>query len=1047
MTSVRDTFIGCILVLLAGGSYAQSGELTREQAEKLTLDAVALYRSGDSTAALANLDRALAFYRHTGDRASQEEVLYARGMVLAKKGEHAKALESFKESLSIAREIGSKGEATVLHDMAHTFIDMRQYAEAAQAFEAERAAHARTGDRKAEGEAVHNLGFVEAAQSRDDQALARLDQALAIRREVGDRDGEARTLEIAAFVHGRARQPQKALELYEKALAIWRAVGEAAKADQTQTQIAGLRGRLAGVQQPPTEKQRAQSSQANDLNNECIALMTRGDHAGARATCERARDLFRRAGDRSGEAMALVAAGMVDFMRGDYMRAHRAELQALALARETGSEELQANAVNNLALIHLARAQYPQALTYFERALTIFRKYHDLLAEERTIGNLAGVHLSLGHLTEATEMYEKVLPRQRGKDRAGILISLGVIRSLKKDFTAARDLLQQAVAIQRTLGDPLIRTSLGNLGTVHAELGENAKAMEYLQEALALDRKLGDRASESGELARIAEIHARQDEPAKALELYQRALELVREIGAPPAEAHVLAGIARIHESQGRLQPALDAYQQAIAIEETVRAGGQTEEIKTALAERSSDVYQRTGRLLVRLGRPADAFDLTERARGRTFLDQLGNTGVEVRAGGAGEEIEQERLVRLAVAGLNRLLMQEKAKPGTQQNADRIRTLSSQLAAKRREYAEVLTRLKISDPEYASLISISPLKLPELQRLLDADTTLLSYFVTADTTLAFVVTREAFQAVELPVSEKELNAAIDELRSFASVGGPPSPALARLSASLIEPLLPLLKTPLVGIVPHGTLHLLPFAALRGKKAGSWLGDDYTLFHLPTGSSLPFIQQKRKAARGDLFAVSQGRAAGLPPLRHAENEAQTIAALFGTTALIGGAATETAFRERAGRSGILHIAAHGQLNAAAPLFSRLVLAADDEFETARDGSLEVREIYGLDLKQASLVVLSACQTQLGAQSRGDEVVGLSRAFIYAGTPAVLASLWSVDDVATASLMTSFYGHLRKGVGNAAALRAAQAETRGKHPDPYYWASFVLTGDPR
>jgi CHAT domain-containing protein len=116
------------------------------------------------------------------------------------------------------------------------------------------------------------------------------------------------------------------------------------------------------------------------------------------------------------------------------------------------------------------------------------------------------------------------------------------------------------------------------------------------------------------------------------------------------------------------------------------------------------------------------------------------------------------------------------------------------------------------------------------------------------------------------------------------------------------------------------------------------------------------------------------------------------------------------------------------------------------DTRNDGNLEVHEIYGLDLARADLVVLSACQTQLGAQSAGDDVVGLNRAFIYAGAPTVVASLWTVDDEATGSFMTAFYKHLRQGQGKAAALRQAQLETRERYPHPYYWAAFVLTGDP-
>ena len=191
----------------------------------------------------------------------------------------------------------------------------------------------------------------------------------------------------------------------------------------------------------------------------------------------------------------------------------------------------------------------------------------------------------------------------------------------------------------------------------------------------------------------------------------------------------------------------------------------------------------------------------------------------------------------------------------------------------------------------------------------------------------------------------------------------------------------------------------------------------------------------------MLALAQSQAEGFPLLRYANQEALTIAKLYNTQPLVGSAAMESALIARASNFNILHLAAHGELNQDSPLFSRIILAPGGD----TDGSLEVHEVYGLDLAKADLVVLSACQTQLGKQSRGDDIIGLTRAFFYAGTPTVIASLWKVDDQATMDLMTSFYTHLRQGMSKAGALQAAQAETREKYPHPKYWAAFVLTGD--
>lgn len=182
--------------------------------------------------------------------------------------------------------------------------------------------------------------------------------------------------------------------------------------------------------------------------------------------------------------------------------------------------------------------------------------------------------------------------------------------------------------------------------------------------------------------------------------------------------------------------------------------------------------------------------------------------------------------------------------------------------------------------------------------------------------------------------------------------------------------------------------------------------------------------------------------GLPLLENAYGEARDVASILGAEPLLGDDATVSSVQKHAGDYEIIHLIAHIDHDRKNPEISRVILGhgKDDE------GALELDQVVALDLKKTSLVVLSGCQSQAGKRSRNDDVVGLTRAFIYAGSSSVIASLWSVDDEATRALMVSFYTHLKRGLGKAQALRAAQIEVRQKYPNPYYWAGFVLTGDP-
>ncbi|NEO66722.1 MAG: CHAT domain-containing protein, partial [Moorea sp. SIO4G2] len=326
------------------------------------------------------------------------------------------------------------------------------------------------------------------------------------------------------------------------------------------------------------------------------------------------------------------------------------------------------------------------------------------------------------------------------------------------------------------------------------------------------------------------------------------------------------------------------------------------------------------------------------------------------------------------------------------------------------------------------------------QSLLDADTTLVEYFVTDERTLAFIITRNSFHTVPLNVTRQQLTEELTLFQDFADLDEPHPLELKNLHDWLIVPLQPHLNTTTITIVPHSILHYLPFAALTDGK--QYLSDNYALLSLPSASILRYLPDKGKSTTGSLLALGDPTIPGLSPLTHAQKEVETIAQLFKTKALVGEAATESALRSRATQSGIIHLAVHGKYNQINPLFSAIRLLED----TQHDGSLEVHEVYGLDLTSTTnLVVLSACQTKIGELSRGDEVVGLTRAFLYAGTPTIIASLWNVDDAATGLLMKQFYSHWQGGMNKAEALQQAQKDLRETYPHPYFWAAFSLTGD--
>jgi CHAT domain-containing protein len=307
-------------------------------------------------------------------------------------------------------------------------------------------------------------------------------------------------------------------------------------------------------------------------------------------------------------------------------------------------------------------------------------------------------------------------------------------------------------------------------------------------------------------------------------------------------------------------------------------------------------------------------------------------------------------------------------------------------------------------------------------------------------TLAFVITRDSSHVSELHVTEGQLALAVATVLDFAGQTEAP-PSLKSLHKWLIAPVRSRLKTPTLALVPYGVLHDLPFAALTadGKR---YLSDDYTVFSLPSVSVLPYIRARMKPGGNNALVLANDQAEGLSHLSSANDEAMAIASLFGAQPLLGKAATASMVRTKAGDYDILHLVAHIDHDSLNQERSRIVLGSG----SSDDGPLELDQVLDLDLRKTNLVVLSGCQSEKGKRTRGDDIIGLSRAFIYAGSPSVVASLWSVDDNATQQLMVAFYTHLKEGMRKADALRLAQLDVRKNYPNPFYWAGFVLTGDP-
>jgi len=374
------------------------------------------------------------------------------------------------------------------------------------------------------------------------------------------------------------------------------------------------------------------------------------------------------------------------------------------------------------------------------------------------------------------------------------------------------------------------------------------------------------------------------------------------------------------------------------------------------------------------------------------------------------------------------------------------------------EYSRVIDLVREADAGYADLVAPSLPTLGEVGSRLSAGEVFVEYLVTGSSTLAVVITSEASDVLTLDIGREQLadlvafaRGAIERQRTGSDADLWTAP-LRRLYFALIAPIESAGwldgKTTLL-VAPHAELHYLPFQALIASRDRlEFLVENVAIAYVPSASVWLRLSDRPHSGSIDRLLALAPRADDLPGSGY---EVQAITGLFGgeAIALVLAEATEEAFREAAGGANVLHLATYGTMNRANPLFSWLDLAPG-EFGDAR---LEVHEVYGMEL-DARLVVLSACETALGAGTQtnapaGDDWVGLTRAFLAAGADNVVASLWRVEDLATAELMERFYRELREGLPVVDALATAQRalilDPNAAHP--FYWAAFSLVGEAR
>lgn len=830
----------------------------------------------------------------------------------------------------------------------------------------------------------------------------------------------------------------------------------------------------------------------NDPKGEARVRLFKGYIAGstgetdkAAAEISEALKLYREINDKSGEGLALAAMGMWYARTDQNGRAIEIHDKAREIFRAIGDQHGEAIALNSIGQAYEFMHEYLNALSYYERGLQLFEKTGDADAVAGTPCSIAGAQYLSGNLAQALTSYERCFNLSRAAKKlrmeAYALNGIATVYGAQRDYERALKQHQKIQKFFMSIGDLRGQAmALNTQGDFFFEIGEKQKALDVYRQAFSVGEKMDDKGVLISSLYNLARANKALGNPEAALSLIKQSFDLIDEVrtnvGSPDFQASYFSGVKQHYDLCIEILMTLDRKQPG----------------ERFAAEAFFVSEQRRARLLL---------DLLSESRSKN-----------IREGAAKELLERERRLRglLGLLAQNQLALSMSEKDSTEsaEVAAKIAELRSQYQVVQAQLREQNPRL-FAFEQFAP-VNLERIQ-EELQNTILLEYALgdeHSYLwaITSTSVQAY----ELPSRKEIEDAARELYALITARQGSGDESAKDYRAkveaadnlylekASNLSRMLLGPVADQLGTRRLVVVTEGALQYIPFGALPvplAQTAGpngpskTFVIDTNEVVVLPSASTLIAIRgaQNHKSLPEKLVAIiadpvftstddrvqsdalpsTVAKAAAdrdpdqpglqtieklkLTRLAHSSEEADAISdgASWGTTLVAKGfdASRETVMSSEVSRSQIVHFATHSFLHSKHPELSGIVLTMIDPKGVEINGVMSLPDIYSLDLS-AELIVLSACQTALGKDLKGEGLVGLTHSFMSAGADSVVATLWKVDDRATAVLMDHFYdAMLQKGMSPAAALRSAQLKMKQdpRWSTPYYWAGFVLHGE--
>jgi CHAT domain-containing protein/Tfp pilus assembly protein PilF len=929
------------------------------------------------------------------------EYFFQLGTILYKNSYFILALNSWNRALECFVEKGDAfGERACYANMGLAYDHKGDFRKAVQFHmkSLEKAKEAR--DKESISKCYINLGIALGCLGDLKRAIRFLKKALRIKEEIGDRDGVAKCYSNLGAVYRSLADFGKAIEYNKKALKIAREVGD-------------------------------KNTESACYGNLGFAFSCQGRFRRAIEYQERSLGIAEEIGDKTSQAACYTNLGLAFNSLGDFRKAVEYHEKSLEISIKTGDKMGEAGCCINLGVAHHNLGELRKGIEYNRKALAIKRNIGDKAGEAKCYANLGVVAADVGDFKRAVKYHKKSLRIVKDiKDKVGESFCYGNLGSTYRilgDFSKAIKYHSQSLRIAREIGDKAGEAKCYvNIGVAYRNLGAIERAIKYYEKSLNIAKTIGDKTAESACYRNLGVAYLNLGDPNKAIKYHKLSLKIDEVTGDIDSLRMDNLNLGRIY-SESDPRTAFSYLERSIELSELISGRLLEEEHKVGFYARVSDAYQWMVPICLRLKKETTAFSYVEKSKSRAFLDLLACTDIK-------PTVAVTTKLNSLLNDEATFLMKLREIQTSHLRLGKIPVKLGEVEKSLQNLDCVYNKIERLDPEYVSMRRGKTASFEDISCLLSKqkrNMVLAEYFVTKDKTFIFVVSsrEKELHTIIVPLSAQKISFCLEnywrEVVQYPSYGDVGDTWLA-LGNDIIQPLQEfLVEDDVIYFAPHGLLHYFPLHVLRIQ--GEPLIRRHPVVYSPSASLMRFLQNK---GSGKLQScVSFGVAF--------EEESSKVAELFNSEPYNGYLATKEKVLQNSVGKDVIHFSCHGYFDELNPLSSGVELYNGE--------ILSAREIFGMKLK-SELAVLSACQTGLNQKSPGDELIGLSRAFIYAGVSSVIVSLWSVNALSAKELMLEFYSLLKSGKDKATALQQAQKKMmeKKKYSHPYFWSPFVLVG---